>query len=51
MNEIDELLYKLREIAKQNLIDRDWWGISAEDIDREVDNIVTNNNYGRKEDS
>jgi hypothetical protein len=49
MNKIDELLKELREIAKQNLIDRDMWGICENDIDEEVNDIVVNNLFGREE--
>lgn len=38
--EIKTIHNRLREIAKQNLIDRDWWNISDEDIKREMERLL-----------
>ncbi len=35
-----ELIQKLRDIAKQNLVDRDMWNITNDDIEEELFNLV-----------
>jgi hypothetical protein len=44
-NEIQEIAARLKEIAKQSLIDRDWWDISDKDVLREVDRLLREELY------
>jgi len=45
MNEI-ELVQELRKVAKQNLIDRDWFNITENDISNEMSRILVENYFG-----